>query len=266
MVRADIDDDDPACQESHASLRIRSEGLTVEQMTDLLGLAPSPRRPVPKPRKPRPWHAWGLSSHGEVVSSDCRRHVDWILDCGTRHAQALADLKQVGAVLDIACFWLARPCEGGPALPARQMRRLAALQVDYLWWDLYREDDCLRAGFVHEIGERILLIVGSPEAFSTVADRLRSGRSQQIFGRDVTLRLDRTGTDSVLSRAVPDIDGLHWGMRPDDMTRIADQFAALAETGPSRRLELVPERNEAGVRIVASSGEYDWRNAPFDQD
>lgn len=175
-------------------------------------------------------------------------------------------LEAQGARFSVACFWGADVSQGGPALTARQMRELAELHVDQIWWDLYYAEDRLRAGLVDEDGERVLLIVGDRDAFGTVGARLRRGRSQQIIGRIVALRFDRMDAESVPSCTRPDTNVLQWTMRPDEMIRVADQFEALARALPSLRLELVPERNEAGIRIVASSGEYDWHDAPFDQD
>jgi len=144
------DDEYPSCHTTYATLCIYPGDVDPAAITDRLGIEPSnwqrrgevTQRPGRAP-KVAPLDGWFLMSRGQVESRDSRRHIDWLLDRLESRAEAVRSLREVGCRLEIACYWLARRSNGGPTLPALQMKRLAEFDIE-LWFDFYGpvdEDD-----------------------------------------------------------------------------------------------------------------------------
>lgn len=133
----------PSCAKTFATLRIYD--IHPDTVSIYLGLQPTHTQIPSQPKIPR--YGWFLSSRdhvdseepGRIVESlDARYHLDWLLDQLADKQRALESLKQMGAKIDIACYWMSRngPACGGPTLSGLQMKRLGDLDIDF-WFDLY---------------------------------------------------------------------------------------------------------------------------------
>lgn len=83
---------------------------------------------------------WFLTTKGRFDSRDSRRHIDWLLDQIEGKAAELRSLQAEGCRMTVSCYWAAASCGGGPMIPAEQMRRLGALDIE-LWFDVYFHGD-----------------------------------------------------------------------------------------------------------------------------
>ena len=134
------DDDYATCVKTFAWLRVMSEGLEPDDVTAILGLTPSRvqrRGELPRPTAKRPLEkgGWFLESVDHVESRDARRHLDWLLERLRDKADAIAQLKAQGNLVDLCIRWDSVG-HGGPTLDPRQMTELGALDVE-LWFDVY---------------------------------------------------------------------------------------------------------------------------------
>jgi len=136
-------DDYETCQETYATLCVYLEGVDPNEVTKRLGIKPTKvqrkgetpdiQSKLPTALKPT---AWFLSSKGQCISKDSRRHLDFILDQLVPKADVLQELRQLGSKMHISCYWLSKSGHGGPTIPPEQMRRLALLDLE-LWFDIY---------------------------------------------------------------------------------------------------------------------------------
>jgi len=138
-----MEDEDPTCAQTYATLRIYPERLDPTEVTARLGIAPSSwqrRGEVPNPGSKRPLpatlDAWFLTTNGVVESRDVRRHLDWLLARVGPTVDALRALRAEGCRMDVSCYWLSRSGHGGPVVTAAQMGELAQLGLE-LWFDVY---------------------------------------------------------------------------------------------------------------------------------
>lgn len=84
-------------------------------------------------------NGWFLTSQHALISTDSRKHFEWLLERLEGSVSALRDLRERGATMDIACFWVSTNANGGPALPALLLRRLGDLGID-VWFDIYFDE------------------------------------------------------------------------------------------------------------------------------
>jgi hypothetical protein len=142
----EYDDNYRTCLETYATLRITSDTLTPQNISELLTTQPTKsfaigdlRSSHPNVKKKYYEHSgWFYCSKGLIVSRDCRRHIDYVVDASLINESSSNKLKELGCKLDIMVFYLYT--QGGPTLSPLQMRKLANLEVE-IWWDLYRADD-----------------------------------------------------------------------------------------------------------------------------
>lgn len=140
MKNSGYDDDYPTCAETFSTLRIFSDNVTPQDITNTLAVDPSnifhkgDSNGTGKTK--RKAHGWFLSTEGLVDSRDCRRHIDEILDRMDGRARSLRELRNRGCSADITSFWVSTGFAGGPVLEPCQMRRLSELDLA-LWWDIY---------------------------------------------------------------------------------------------------------------------------------
>jgi hypothetical protein len=135
------DDDYATCARTYAALRIFSVHISPAEITEALGVTPTAqqhRGPVENAQGQvvgmRPT-AWFLSSEGQVVSKDARRHLDFVLDKLSGRALSLARLVERGARADIVCLWVAATVQAGPTLSPPQCKKLGELGID-CWFDV----------------------------------------------------------------------------------------------------------------------------------
>lgn len=140
----EFDDDYPACRETYATLRIfPGETSTSAAITNSLGLQPT--RIFEKGERlgsrgnVRSQSAWLLSTEGNVLSRDPRRHLAWLLEQIRGKDNQIQLLRNSGAELDIFCYYLSVG-QGGPTMSAEHMAVLGELGLD-VGWDIYFESE-----------------------------------------------------------------------------------------------------------------------------
>jgi len=145
------DDEYPTCAKTYATLLIYPEEIDPPVVTHHLGIEPSHWQRKGEAierdgrRLPRVaiLNLWSLTSEGQIDSRDSRRHIDWLLDQLDPKAEAVGILQEMGCQMAIFCYWLSQSGQGGPTIPASQMKRLGELNIE-LWFDFYGpydEDD-----------------------------------------------------------------------------------------------------------------------------
>jgi len=123
---------------TRATLAIYPGDMDPEKVTQKLGLAPTSSQgkgeyEVFTPAGERMVYSssWLLSSEGEVLSKDLRRHLDWLLDRIEPVAAQLRELQQHPSMkMAVSCLWWSAFNEGGPTLWPEQMRRMAQLNLE----------------------------------------------------------------------------------------------------------------------------------------
>lgn len=134
------DDSYATCVSTFARLRIMGENLEPETVSALLCLQPNRTQvrgelPQPTSKHPFRYSGWFLGTEGRVQSRDARRHIDWLLLLLHGKADAIAQLKSEGNLVDICVYWESVG-QGGPTLNPSHMTQLGELGVE-LWFDIY---------------------------------------------------------------------------------------------------------------------------------
>lgn len=83
-----------------------------------------------------PINGWFLNSSHSIISKDSRRHIDYILDKIHPVKEKIDELINLGAKIEISCFWRTKQGHGGPILSVEQFQRLAEIKID-LFYDFY---------------------------------------------------------------------------------------------------------------------------------
>jgi hypothetical protein len=134
------DDDYSSCLRTYATLRVYPGDLDPDEVTRVLGIEPTSTQRLGQVLAPSTrlasLNGWFLSSQDSVDSRDSRRHIDWVLDAVEPHNVGLSTLRELGARMDISCYWLSATGNGGPTISPHQAGRLADAQLD-CWWDVY---------------------------------------------------------------------------------------------------------------------------------
>lgn len=113
----------------------------------------------------------------------------------------------------------------------------------------------LQIGLV-DFSEPTLLILGDAESFLWFAQEISSRRHVTLDHRGTRLSVVPTASGDSLAQ-----DGAQftWEISATEALFVAGQLSALAASGSPAHHYLDPERNETGVQIIASLGEYDAR-------
>ena len=109
------------CLETYATLRLFSDDVHPDRVTELLGISPTetiPRDPAGKYRVRRENHLWRLES---------------------RKRAALDELRSLGCEIDIVNYFVSSG-QGGPELDAPTIDALSQLRLP-IWWDIYFGDE-----------------------------------------------------------------------------------------------------------------------------
>ena len=128
--------------ETHATFRLLGDMLDPEEVSRALGITPTiarrkgdtygnPKRPVVSRTG-----IWALESEGAVAGADLEAHLGFLLNQLVFKASVVAKLIQGGLTGDILCYWMSGTGQGGPALGAETIRRIASLGVG-LEFDCY---------------------------------------------------------------------------------------------------------------------------------
>lgn len=143
-VIGEYEDDYPTCEETKATLRIYFQEENPSFVTSFLGIEPTKTQKAGEPAKYRgkpmknliEINGWFLSSEGLIFSLDARRHIDYIVEKLIPMNNRLQELRAMGALVDLVCFWRSADGHGGPILSPRQLSRLADLEIS-IWFDFY---------------------------------------------------------------------------------------------------------------------------------
>ena len=144
MTTIEYDDAYPTCDRTDVALRIYPGDRDPDWVTAALGVQPTSVNRKGEQRtssigrvRTIPKNAWFLSSQGNVVSRDARRHLDWLLDSLAPAADRVRALTEDETVsIDVMCVWWSAAGHGGPLLSPEQMSRLAEMNLD-LGFDIY---------------------------------------------------------------------------------------------------------------------------------
>ena len=135
----DYDDSYPTCVETHSTLRIFSDDLAPEEISEALGIQPTDTFRKGDPHSGgklrRKANGWFYSTEKLTESKDSRRHLDIILNALDGKEGQIRNLQSKGCKTDITSYWLSGG-QGGPWLMPDQMLKLGALNID-IWWDIY---------------------------------------------------------------------------------------------------------------------------------
>ena len=143
-------DEYPTCAETKATLRIYHDQLDPESVSNQLSLTPtvSQRKGgVPASRwasKPAAIGGWFLSTEGKVISKDCRRHIDWIIESLVGRGDVLRQFREDGCRTEISVYWVSAYGNGGPMVSPHSMARLGVLGLE-LQFDIYFFEDDTQA-------------------------------------------------------------------------------------------------------------------------
>ena len=133
----------PTCVETHSTLRIFSDELAPDEITEVLKIEPTKvfRKGDShgRGRFKRKTNAWFYSTEKLSTSRDTRRHIDLILGALARKIHLLKKLHRKDCKIDIVSFYRSVG-QGGPWLMPQQMLKLGKLGI-HVWWDIYFADD-----------------------------------------------------------------------------------------------------------------------------
>lgn len=140
-MKNDYDDNYESCYETFVTLRIYSDTIIPEEITNILQVQPS--ESVTKgevyginSKKVRKINGWFLTSESFVDSKDCRRHFDFLADKILPIKNELKALQNKDCEIDISCFWSSENGQGGPTLSPKQLKKLVELELE-IWFDVY---------------------------------------------------------------------------------------------------------------------------------
>lgn len=134
-------DDYETCNETYVTLRLNSDSLSPQAITNFLGIEPS--ETIEKgvgtnilTHEVTNHNTWLLTSENIINSKDSRRHIDYLVDKLLPIREKLKILASHGAKIDICCLWFSESGHGGPTLSPQQLSKLGELGID-LWFDFY---------------------------------------------------------------------------------------------------------------------------------
>jgi hypothetical protein len=133
----------PTCVKTYSTLRIFSDELGPEQITQLLQAEATDafrKGDVYGSNKlQRKTNGWFYCTEALTSSKDGRRHIDLILAALEGKSGHVQELHSRGCKIDITSYWSSAG-QGGPWLMAEQMLKLGALGIS-IWWDIYFSDE-----------------------------------------------------------------------------------------------------------------------------
>jgi hypothetical protein len=142
----EYDDNYGTCTGTYATLRITSDTLSLEEISE--ALKQSPTRSIRKgelrseraslKKRYFTYSGWFYSTKELSTSRDCRRHLDLIINNILQDSSVILSLKSQGCDVDIVIFY--SYTQGGPTISPIQMLPLAEANID-VWWDLYKENE-----------------------------------------------------------------------------------------------------------------------------
>lgn len=152
----ELDDDYGTCERTYTELRIYSESLSPDEITQKIGVTPTSTQvkgeikkrflkinsnlAVPKERTV-PINGWFFSSEGTVASKDVRRHLDFLLSRIKKVESRFLELQNEELTIGINCVWWSANNSGGPAIWPEQMACLGELGLELSFDFCFYGDD-----------------------------------------------------------------------------------------------------------------------------
>jgi hypothetical protein len=127
-----------SCLETYATLRIFSDDLHPDRITEILGVQatdPAPRDLERKYRPRREHHMWRWRSRTSVDSKNNLDHVASITALLSGKRSSLDELRSLGCEIDIINYWVSSG-DGGPGLDHASIAALNDLGLS-ISWDIY---------------------------------------------------------------------------------------------------------------------------------
>ena len=139
------DEEYSTCSYAHAWLRIMSEDLNPDEVTEFLGVTPSQIQRVGEPRTNKTTRVnktsgWFLSTKGVLSSLDARHHLDWLLDHVANKKAEIDALRKRQYLVDVCVRWDSKSGHGGPTLSPKQLLGFGNLGIE-VWFDVYFDFD-----------------------------------------------------------------------------------------------------------------------------
>ena len=131
-----------ACTETFATLRIFSEDIHPEEITEILGAAPTgtdPRNLESRYKSQRLSNYWQHSTEKLSDSLDNVEHLDLIVNALKGKDTQLKLLRQRGCKTDVFCYWVSNG-QGGPRISVDLMKELVNFGLG-IYWDMYFDDE-----------------------------------------------------------------------------------------------------------------------------
>jgi Domain of unknown function (DUF4279) len=128
----------PTCVETHSTLRVFSDAISPDEITNLLQIEPTDAfrkgDSHARGKLQRKANGWFYTTQKRCDSKDTRRHIDMILAALEGKLAAVETLHKQGCKVDITSYWVSTG-QGGPWLMPQQMLKLGRLGIE-VWWDV----------------------------------------------------------------------------------------------------------------------------------
>jgi len=141
-MNTEYSDDYLTCASTFATLRVFSDELSPDQISQALGIEPTKSdtkrvlRVKGKAHTANRTNGWFYSTNNIVTSDDTRSHLDYIAEVFIPRASALRALKTHCEKIDVFCPWESASGQGGPCISPHQMKFFAELEIE-VWWEVY---------------------------------------------------------------------------------------------------------------------------------
>src|SRR5216683_635508 len=110
MPKSEYDDSYPTCAETHSTLRVFSDAIAPDEITNLLQIEPTDtfRKGDSHAlgKLQRKTNGWFYSTEKLSSSKDTRRHIDLILAALDGKADSVKKLRLEGCEIDITSYWV----------------------------------------------------------------------------------------------------------------------------------------------------------------
>src|SRR5579859_3905963 len=127
------DDSYPTCVEIYSTIRVFSDDIAPDEITNLLKIQPSETfrkgDSHNRGKLKRKANGWFYCTKDLSSSKDGRRHIDLILAALDGKGASVQELQSRGCEIDITSYWSSTG-QGGPWLMPEQMLKLGALGID----------------------------------------------------------------------------------------------------------------------------------------
>jgi len=133
-------DENPNCEATHATFRLIGDSLKPTEVEAALGIQgdfgvarDEIRRGgiVAKRTVRQPTGVWYLTTEGKPGSTSVERHLIYLLEQVEPVSERLAQLvDRASLTADLYCYWVSATGQGGPAVSAETLDRIARLSAE----------------------------------------------------------------------------------------------------------------------------------------